>query len=55
MRVKKTRTRSENGEKETHKTIREAMARKATEVCVRVKETARPNDKDKEAMETTLF
>lgn len=27
----------------THKTIKEAMARKATEVCVRVKETARQN------------
>lgn len=34
---------SKNGEKGTHKTIKEAMARKATEVCVRVKETARQN------------
>lgn len=38
---------NEDGIKEwkekTHKTIREAMARKATEVCVRVKETGRQN------------
>lgn len=31
----------QNGTESTHKTIREAMARKATDVCERVKETVR--------------